>query len=85
MSKTINLSESVGEWIEQQAASRQMSADEFVEQLAREARERAQNAGADDNAELERLLLESINSGPGEPLDKNWWKTVHAGVETRLQ
>ncbi len=83
--KTINLSESVGEWVEQQAAARQMSADEFVEHLAREARERAQNAGADDDAELERLLLEGINSGPGEPIDENWWKTVHAGVEARLQ
>ena len=83
--KTITLSESVGQWVEEQATSRQISADEFVEQLAREARERAQNAGSDDDPELERLLLEGINSGPGEPLDENWWKTVHAGVEARLQ
>ena len=82
---TITLSESVGQWIEEQAASRQISANEFVEQLAREAHARAQNAGADDDPELERLLLEGINSGPGEPIDESWWKTVHAGVEARLQ
>ncbi len=85
MSRTITLSEDVSQWIEQQATSRQISADEFVSELAREARERAQSAGADDDTELERLLLEGINSGPGEPLDENWWKTVHAGVEARLQ
>ena len=85
MSKTIILSEEVSEWVEQQAASRQISADEFVEQLAREARASAQNVGKDDDPELERLLLEGINSGPGEPIDENWWKTVHAGVEARLQ
>ena len=83
--KTITLSEEVSEWVEQQAASRQISADEFVEQLAREARASAQNVGKDDDPELERLLLEGINSGPGEPIDENWWKTVHAGVEARLQ
>ena len=68
--KTIILSEDMSQWVEQQAASRQISADEFVEQLAREAR--AQSAGADDDPELERLLLEGLNSGPGEPLDENW-------------
>ena len=83
--KTITLSASVAEWVEQQAASRQISADEFVEQLAREARASAQNVGKDDDPELERLLLEGINSGPGEPIDENWWETVHAGVEARLQ
>ena len=85
MSKTITLSEDVSQWIEQQAISRQISADEFVSELARAARERTQSAGADDNAELERLLLEGINSGPSEPIDENWWKTVQAGVEARLQ
>ncbi len=83
--KTITLSEDVSQWIEQQAASRQISADEFVEQLAREARERAHLGRADDNVEVERLLLEGINSGPSQPIDENWWKTVHAGVEAKLK
>lgn len=84
--KTITLSEDVSAWVEQEAATRQMSADEFVSQLAREAWNRAHSGRADDKAELERLLLEAVNSDePAQPLDASWWKTVHAGVEARLQ
>ena len=83
--KTINLSESVGEWVEQQAASRQISADEFVEQLTREARERAQSAGADDDPELERLLLEGINSGPGERVTPEWWAEFRSELSAELK
>ena len=85
MSKTITLSEDVSQWIEQQATSRQISADEFVSELAREARERARNAGADDNAELERLLLEGINSGPGERVTTEWWAEFRSELSAELK
>ena len=84
--KTITLSEDVGQWVEQQAASRQMSADEFVEQLAREARHRTHLGRADDPVELERLLLEAINSKePAQPADANWWADLHAELTAELQ
>ena len=83
--KTITLSEDVSEWIEQQAASRQISADEFVEWLAREARQRAHLGRADDDAELERLLLEAVNSKePAQPADANWWGTLHDELTAEL-
>ena len=82
--KTIILSEDVSEWIEQEAASRQISADEFVSQLAREASVRARS-GADDKAELERLLLEGINSGPGERVITEWWAEFRSELSGELK
>ncbi len=81
--KTIILSEDMSQWVEQQAAARQISADEFVEQLAREAR--ARSAGADDDPELERLLLEGLNSGPGERVTAKWWADFRSELSAELK
>ncbi len=82
---TLSLPDDVREWIEQEAASQHIGADDFLIQLARRAKEDAHFGRADDEKELERLLLEAVNSEePARPVDAHWWETVRTEVDARL-
>lgn len=81
---TVSLSEDVREWVEGQAQAHSIRVDEFVNQLAREARNRAHLGRADDQAELERLLLEGLNSGQGERVTAQWWQEFRAELSSSL-
>lgn len=82
---TISLPDDVREWVEQEAAIHQIGDDEFLIQLARRAKQDAHFGRADDEKELEKLLLEAVNSNePAQPVDTHWWNTVRAEVDARL-
>ena len=82
---TISLSDDVQEWVEQEAASSGASVDDFVSQLARQAKEQAQQANPAQKSELEKLLLEAVNSPePAQVADARWWADLRAEVEDEL-
>jgi antitoxin ParD1/3/4 len=81
---TISLPDDVREWLEGEAAASGASIDDFLSLLAREAKVRRQQRAAQE-VELERLLLEGLDSGEPQAVDEQWWVTVRSEVDARLK
>jgi len=85
---TISLPDDVREWLEAEAAASGASIDDFLSLVAREAKARRQQRAVQDvgqEVELERLLLEGLDSGEPQPVDEQWWVRVRAEVDARLK
>ena len=82
---SISLPDDVREWVEQEAAASGASISEVLGRVAREAKERTQNQRAAKEAELERLLLEGLDSGEGEWITPEWWQNFRAELQDELE
>jgi antitoxin ParD1/3/4 len=77
---TISLPESLKQFVESQLAAKGYgNVSEYFRSLVREARAK------EEDARLEKLLLEGLASGEGIPLDKAFWQELRADAAQLLQ
>jgi len=75
----VSLPEDLYRFIDEKVASGEYgTAGEFVRSLIRQAQERER-----DDARLEALLLEGLDSGPGDEVTPEFWKELRAEAMER--
>lgn len=76
----ISLPDSASDFIQQQvAAGHYRSADEFLSELVEQARAMA------TDERLAALIQEGLDSGEGEEINAQWWRSVDDEVRGALQ
>lgn len=82
----ISLPDEMRAWVEDEVKGGGFSsASEYFRQLVREAKARkADGEAARKKAELRALLLEGLESGPAQPMTKEWWADLLEEVDGEL-
>jgi antitoxin ParD1/3/4 len=80
---TVSLPDDLQAWIEAEARANGLSGPgQFVGKVMHEARARRER---EREEELEKLLIEGVESGEPQPVDEPWWATVRAAVKARAK